>query len=283
MHPSPIMDCPLISSELQTVIDLVDKSSVVALEVYRRDFGVDYKSERDPVTEADRRVNELLCNGLQQLFPDDRIIGEESGFTGSIAAAGRAWFVDPVDGTKDFIKKNGEWSIMVGLVCDGLPVLGVVFQAATGDMYYAAAGQGCWIRTGTSLRQLRVEDVEDPSDAVVVGSRSHPDPHVASVMAAMGLSREYAHGSIGCKLAQIADRRAHAYFNFSGRCHMWDTAGPEAILREAGGVLCDVNGDSIRYYGDSTLVKQPFVATVPAIQKRLLPYFKGRPELQEKS
>ncbi len=272
----------LNSSELQTVIELVDKSSLVALDVYRRDFNVDYKSERDPVTEADRRVNELLCAGLRERFPDDRIIGEESGFTGSIEPAGRAWFVDPVDGTKDFIKKNGEWSIMVGLVCDGVPTLGVVFQAATGDMYYAAAGQGCWIRTGTSLRQLRVEDVEDPADAMVVGSRSHPDPHVASVMRAIGLTREYAHGSIGCKLAQIADQRAHAYFNFSGRCHMWDTAGPEAILREAGGILCDTNGDSIRYYGPSTLVRQPFVASTPALHRQMMPYLKSRPELQEK-
>jgi 3'(2'), 5'-bisphosphate nucleotidase len=270
-----------LADDLQFILELVQHASILAMDIYQRDFSVDFKSADDPVTEADRRVNEHLCTAIRDRFPHDLVIGEESGFDGEIPESGRIWFVDPVDGTSDFVKKNGEWSIMVGLVVDGVPIMGAVLQPATDELFYASQGAGAWLRDATGIRCLHVVNPSRPQDAIVVGSRSHPDPRIEAVKQAVGLEFEYTHGSVGCKLGHIASQRAHVYFNFSGRCHMWDTAGPEIILEEAGGMLVDLHGQRIRYTGGSTLVTQPFVATVPSLLQPLRDYFDLRPDLQE--
>lgn len=270
-----------LEEQLQFTLELVQHASILAMDIYQRDFSVDFKSANDPVTEADRRVNEHLCAALRERFPHDLVIGEESGFDGEIPESGRIWFVDPIDGTSDFVKKNGEWSIMVGLVVDGVPTIGAVLQPATDELFYASRGAGAWLRDATGTRRLQVAEPPQPKDAIVVGSRSHPDARIEAVKEAVGLEFEYAHGSVGCKLGHIASQRAHVYFNFSGRCHMWDTAGPEVLLYEAGGLLVDLRGERIRYTGASTLVTQPFVATVPSLLAPLRNYFDLRPDLQE--
>jgi len=102
-------------------------------------------------------------------------------------------------------------------------------------------------------------------DAVVINSRNHPDPRVSKVLAALGITREFDHGSVGCKLARIAEGRADAYFNFSGKCHMWDTCAAEVVLREAGGALLETDGGPIVYAGTSTRVRAPFFAAGAAV------------------
>ncbi len=259
----------MFSRELETTLGLMDHAGRVALEVHNREFTVEQKKNRDPVTEADKALNTYLVGALRDAFPNDLVVGEESGHTTGVDAE-RAWFVDPIDGTSDFIKKNGEWSIMVGLVVEGKAKLGVVSQPVTGDLYWAVAGGGAWHRMGNSKRQLRVSDEADPGLATVVNSRSHPDPRIQAVLTRLGITRQYEHGSVGCKLAQISEKRADLYFNFSGKCHMWDTCGPEVIIREAGGVLVDFDGQPIAYRGDTTRVTMPFVATTQRLAPRVL-------------
>ena len=259
----------MFSRELETTLGLMDHAGRVALEVHNREFTVEQKKNRDPVTEADKALNTYLVGALRDAFPNDLVVGEESGHTAGVDAE-RAWFVDPIDGTSDFIKKNGEWSIMVGLVVDGRAKLGVVAQPVTGDLYWAVAGGGAWHRMGISKRQLRVSDEADTALATVVNSRSHPDPRIQAVLERLGITRQYEHGSVGCKLAQISEKRADLYFNFSGKCHMWDTCGPEVIIREAGGVLVDFDGQPIAYRGDTTRVTMPFVATTQRLAPRVL-------------
>lgn len=255
------------SKELEVATRLAFEAGRVALEVHEREFTVEQKKNRDPVTEADRRANELIVGALRTAFPADLVVGEESD-EGVNVDASRAWFVDPVDGTADFIMRNGEWSIMIGLVVEGRPRVGVVYQPVTGAMYTAASGGGAFVQVGTARRQLRVSDDPDARRATVVLSRNHPDPRTERVLAELGVTQRYEHGSIGCKLAQIAERRADIYFNFSGKCSMWDTAGPEVVLREAGGAIVDLDGNPIRYAGTGTLVEAPFVCTTT----RLLPH-----------
>lgn len=268
----------MYQKELALCLELSERAGQLAMEVYRGDFGVDYKGS-DPVTEADRRVNTYLTEAIQAAFPNDRVIGEESADSGDVSGD-RIWFVDPVDGTADFVKRNGEWSIMVGLVVDGKPRVGMVFQPATADLYYASSGAGAWHQVGSARRQLRVSDDDNLAHAMVVQSRSHPDKFVGRLMTSLGLHREYQHGSLGCKLAQIAEHRADLYLNFSGKCHMWDVAGPEVILREAGGALLDTRGRALRYSGSTTRVKQPFVATTSRLMPLLLEYLATQPDMQ---
>lgn len=258
------------NAELELCRILADEAAEIALSIYGRDFGVEHKSNDDPVTEADKRVNAMIVSRVQAAFPNDLVIGEESEF-GESVPVGRVWFIDPVDGTSDFVKKNGEWSIMIGLVVDGVARVGVVHEPALGAVYWAAEGQGCWRRRGDRIERVFVSSASDDASCTVVLSRSHPDPKTEKVIADLGTERRFLHGSVGCKVGRIIDQQADVYFNFSGACHMWDVAGPDVILREAGGALTDVWGAPIAYTGASTRVKAPFVATTSARAGRVLP------------
>jgi 3'(2'), 5'-bisphosphate nucleotidase len=262
--------------ELTVCLSLMETAGRLAMEVYRTDFQVDFKTAADPVTEADRRLNDYLATELERAFPGDRVIGEES-VQGGGTDGHRVWFVDPIDGTAEFVERNGEWSVMIGLVVDGKPRVGVVYQPATSDLYFAASGAGAFHQIGATRRQLRVSDDDCVANATAVLSRNHPDPRVFQTMEAVGVHRSYRHGSIGCKLAQIAEHRADLYLNFAGRCHMWDLAGPEVILREAGGAVVDLNGQPLRYSGESTLIDTPFVATTGRLLPTLLSHFSALP------
>ena len=253
--------------EIEAAIALAIEGGAVALEVYSREFSSAEKADRSPVTEADRRVNDLVCPALREAFPNDLVIGEESGFSGQIPATGRVWFVDPIDGTKDFILKNGEWSIMIGLCIDGAAVAGVVFEPAFGRLYFAAKGTGAFVRESNGdERQLRTDAAKHASNAVIVNSRNHPDPRIQLVADRLGISEQFPHGSIGCKLARIAEGTADLYFNFSGRCHMWDACAAEVIIREAGGDLIGFDGSPIVYSGPTTQLGEPFFATTGAVR-----------------
>ncbi len=258
-----------LHAERDTALELAARAADIALEVYAREFTADEKADRSPVTEADRRINEFLVDALLEAFPGDRVIGEESEFDGTIDAH-RVWFVDPIDGTKDFIKKNGEWSVMIGLAIDGVASLGVVTEPTRERSFWAIAGEGAWLRTAEGDRRVHVNTTSDAAAATVVGSRSHPDPRIERVVARLGVGNSYPHGSVGCKLAHIAEGRADMYFNFSGKCSMWDTCGPEVIIREAGGDLVGFDGARIHYGGASTGVEQPFVAVAGVWMDRVL-------------
>lgn len=263
------MTAPISTADLRAAAaraaELVEQAGAIAMEVYATDFSSRAKADDSPVTEADRRVNAFLVDALRAAFPGDLVVGEESGFTGEVPTHGRSWFVDPVDGTKDFILKNDEWSIMVGLAVDGQAVLGVVGEPALGQLYWAGAGLGCWRRIAGHADERLHTPPRALADAIVVNSRNHPDPHVAKLLGVLGVTRSFEHGSVGCKLARIAEGRADAYFNFSGKCHMWDTCAPEVLLREAGGDLVDLDGRQLRYVGASTRVRSPFFAASAAV------------------
>jgi 3'(2'), 5'-bisphosphate nucleotidase len=251
--------------ELATACRLARQAGALALEVYARDFSAQQKADRSPVTEADRRVNAFLCAELARSFPGDLVVGEESGFGGKVPERGRAWFIDPVDGTKDFILKNDEWSIMIGLVIDGEAVVGVVYEPAPDRLYFASRGEGAFREAGGETVTLERAAHKRVEDAVVINSRNHPDPRIERVVERLGITRQTTHGSVGCKLARIAEGAADIYFNFSGKCGMWDTCAPEVIIREAGGDLVDFSGNPLRYCGDNTDVDVPFYASTAAV------------------
>src|SRR5262249_34103251 len=142
-------------------------------EIYATDFAVRDKAENDPVTEADTRVNAFLVGRLHEAFPGDAIIAEESANEPPKAGASRCWYVDPLDGTKEFIAKNGEFSVMIGLAVDGEARLGVVYQPTTGKLYRGVVGDGAFYEIGDKTYQLKVSDTADPSKLRLVVSRSH--------------------------------------------------------------------------------------------------------------
>jgi 3'(2'), 5'-bisphosphate nucleotidase len=127
----------MLSRELEAAVAMAREAGEILLEIYATDFSVEMKGRADPVTEADRRVNELLVRRIQEAFPDDAIVAEESP-DNRASAAGRCWYVDPLDGTKEFVARNGEFSVMIGLAIDGEARLGVVHRARRARSRHAA-------------------------------------------------------------------------------------------------------------------------------------------------
>lgn len=258
--------------ELDIAIDLARQASDIAMEIYARDFShVEKANDAGPVTEADLRINEFLVNALREAFPEDAVIGEESPAEELASSARRRWIIDPIDGTKDFLQKNGEFSVMIGLAVDGRAELGVVAVPAHRQIYAGAPGHGAFMLDEHGTRTtLRVNTAIAAQDATIVNSRNHPDATIDFIRDEIGITREYRHGSVGCKVAHISEGRADLYVNLSGKCHWWDVAGPEAIVREAGGVVLTLEGGELRYTGTSTRIAEPFFASNAAISEAVM-------------
>ncbi|MCB1435421.1 MAG: 3'(2'),5'-bisphosphate nucleotidase CysQ, partial [Alphaproteobacteria bacterium] len=185
-----------MQTELETVIRIAREAGAIVSEIYAKDFSVAYKSPRDPVTDADRLANAHIVAELQKAFVGDAIVAEESTAK-SEAIEGRVWFVDPLDGTKEFIAKNGEFAVMIGLAVDRKAQLGVVFQPATGKLYAGAEGVGAFLEVDGVRTPLRVSEVSDPSQLRLVVSRSHRPDAIDRIAKRLELTSERPSGSVG--------------------------------------------------------------------------------------
>jgi 3'(2'), 5'-bisphosphate nucleotidase len=237
-----------MQAELEIVSRIAREAGAIVSEIYAKDFAVAYKSERDPVTDADRLANAHIVAALEAAFPGDAIVAEESA-NKSEATKGRVWFVDPLDGTKEFIAKNGEFAVMIGLAIDRHAALGVVYQPATGKLYAGAEGVGAYLEHEGARRALRVSDEADPSKLRLVVSRSHRPEAIDRLATRLGLTSERPSGSVGLKVGLIAEREADLYVHLSDKSSHWDACAPEAILRAAGGVFVQADGRRYEYGG----------------------------------
>lgn len=209
-------------------------------------LAVDLKPGDEPVTVADRTANAMIVAGLRKAFSADWIISEESPvMPGSDA---RRWYVDPIDGTKDFIRGSDGFSVMIGLVEGTRPVLGVVHQPTVGRTFFATPAGG-FVELDGERTPLAVSPTADPSAARLVASASHRSTDIDRVKSTLGLSDEQNIGSVGVKLALIAMGVRDLYVNPWPKTKAWDTCAPEAILVAAGGRLTDLFGTPIDYLG----------------------------------
>lgn len=208
---------------------------------------ISWKGANDPVTAADQAVNDFLVARLQQHFPHDGILAEESRDSSERLSKKRIWCIDPLDGTKEFIARNGEFSIMVGLAIDGVATLGVVYQPIMDLMYSGIRHEGAWLRLKDERRTLQVSQVTEPAALRLVVSRSHRNPIVDSIKTAVGIERERISGSVGLKCGLIARNEADLYLHPAPGTKEWDTCAPEAILLGAGGKMTDCWGRPLRY------------------------------------
>lgn len=266
----------MFSNELDTAREIAREASAVLLSIYATDFSVDFKGSgrSDPVTEADRRANALIVARLREAFPDDGIVAEESVNNAEAFAHKRIWYVDPLDGTKEFVAKNGEFSVMIGLAVEGRATLGVVLQPSDGTLYSGVVGQGAWIERAGTRRPLSVSEHADPSKLTLIVSRSHRPAGTEELMQRLGITRELTSGSVGLKVGQIAQRSADLYVHMSDKSSAWDTCAPEAILIGAGGRFTDLAGESLVYgvkdvrtrHGILACNGAAFSATLPVVR-----------------
>ena len=249
--------------ELRVAVELARAAGAAALEYYGKPLRVEHKAEYDePVTQADRAANELIVRGLAREFPADGILAEESIDTERRLSRERVWMVDPLDGTKGFIAGTGDFAVQIGLVRGGECVLGVVFQPVPDVLYRAARGAGAWAeRPNLEALRLRVSGETEPSRMRLAESRAHRSPRMDQVARALGITREVRRDSVGIKVGLIAERQCDLYIHLSPRTKQWDTCAPEAILREAGGLLTDLWGEPIRYNTPDVMNRNGVLAT----------------------
>jgi 3'(2'), 5'-bisphosphate nucleotidase len=241
------------SHQLQTAVELARQAGRLILEIYATDFSVAYKGQSDPVTEADQRANDLIVEGLRRQFPQDLIVAEESSLPGEFLNTDFVWYVDPLDGTKEFIAKNGEFSVMIGLALKGQACLGVVYRPDKDILYTGISDQQAWIESAGNKKPLRTNSNTNSRDLALVVSRSHRNASMGEIKKAIGLHHEITSGSVGLKIGLIANGQADVYIEPAPYTSVWDACAPEAILRGAGGRFTDIFGNPIRY--DPTTLK----------------------------
>ena len=223
------------------------------------------KAGGSPVTSADHASNEIIVDALRSRFADHAVLSEESKDSAARETARYVWIVDPLDGTKEFISKNGEFSVMIALVEDGDVKLGVVYKPVGDVLYYAASGHGAF-RSNGDVRRLELD--AGPRDKVrMVGSRSHADPAVQALAERLG-ARITPCGSVGLKCALIAEGASDLYVHPVSYISEWDTAAPEILLREAGGTVSGCDGQRLRYNKRDPRQHDGILAAAPGLEAR---------------
>jgi 3'(2'), 5'-bisphosphate nucleotidase len=233
-------------------IELARAAGAVLLRHYQSPFLVEHKvnalQEMEVVTAADREANDLIVERLGVEFPDDGILAEESKDTERRLEKERVWLIDPMDGTKNFVQRDGDFAVQIGLSVSGESVVGAVYQPVRDVLYWAAKGVGSWIEeTDQAARRMITSSQTDAHQMVLASSRNHPSPRMSRVVDLFGFKNEVRRGSVGVKIGLITEQEADLYLHLSPSTKQWDTCAPEVILNEAGGRLTDLFGQPLRY------------------------------------
>src|SRR5262245_42799845 len=234
--------------ELQLALAAAARASARILELYAGFVPIP-DARADISTRADRDSQEIILQALREQVPDDAYCAEEQ--TPTLAACRRegprVWVIDPIDGTRGFAQKNGEFPVMIGLAVDGVAVLGVVHEPVPGRVTYAVRGEGCWRREGAAEPAVcRVSTQADLAGATLTQSRSRPGQPSRQALA-LGVANVHETHSAGVKLARVARGAADLYVNHYPNFHDWDIAAGHILVEEAGGRVTGLHGQSIRY------------------------------------
>ncbi|UPG93650.1 3'(2'),5'-bisphosphate nucleotidase CysQ [Luteibacter aegosomatissinici] len=254
------MTAPRPQACLDEVCAIAREAGDAILTIYAHDFEVIQKADASPVTTADLAAQAVIAHRLEDIAPGIPVISEEA-----LAAPWaerrtwrRYWLVDPLDGTREFIKRNGEFTVNIALIEDHRSVLGVVLAPVTGDLYAAAHGQGAWRQQAPGAPRNPIRTRAAGDSLRVTGSRSHGGPRGAALLERLGKHETFALGS-SLKFCVIARGDADIYLRL-GATSEWDTAAAQCVLEEAGGAVLDLAGRPFRYNTRDSLINPEFIA-----------------------
>jgi len=256
----------LTETQLQCLCQIAEAAGREIMDVYANGGQTWHKDDQSPLTEADLRADRVIRTGLEQDFPGVFILSEESVSAGPSDGArspDRFFLVDPLDGTKEFLKRNGEFTVNIALVEDGQPVAGVVLVPALDECFYAARGVGAFKRDRTGTRPIRTAKTPPGDTLRVMGSRSHGADKLNAWLASLKTEHTFVVAGSSLKFCRIAEGQADIYPRFSPTSQ-WDTAAAQAVLEVAGGAVTDMQGTPLRYGLDRPLLNPEFVALVQA-------------------
>jgi len=241
------MDAP--RDLLPELLRIAEEAGTRIAEAFRGEFVVEWKGPRDPVTEVDKAVNAFLCGELARLVPHAGLVAEESDAEANAIAQEREvlLFIDPIDGTQEFVDRRPEFGVLLGLVVANEPVLGIIHEPMVHTTYYAVKGAGAFrVTKGHEPERIRVSTRSKVDESFAVVTRSHGSARLESALAHLGVARRPC-GSGGLKAARIAEGSADVWMSPGPAGMRWDVAPCDIILTEAGGVLTDGVGRRFDY------------------------------------
>jgi 3'(2'), 5'-bisphosphate nucleotidase len=250
--------------ELEVALDAAARAGARILEIYEH-FTAIPDARADITTEADHDSQELILQTLRRGFPHDAYCAEEQ--TPTLAACQRSgprvWVIDPIDGTRGFAQKNGQFSVMVGLIDGGEVALGVVLEPAFRRVTWAVRGGGCWGRDGEAGKPeaCRVTTTANLADAILVESHTRSPGTPSRQAVALQPKRAEQTHSAGVKLARVARGEADIYVNHYPNFHDWDICAGHILVVEAGGRVTGLKGQTIRYGGPSVAQRFGLIAS----------------------
>jgi 3'(2'), 5'-bisphosphate nucleotidase len=259
-----------MKNELELAKRLAVEAGNILLNYYRQGVSIDWKGPNDPVTAADREASHLIVGSLKHEFPEHAVLCEEEPDDLIRLERSHVWMVDPMDGTREFIAHRDEFAVQIGLVVEGTPALGVVYQPTARKLYYAAQALGAFLEIDGTATRLHVSRESVASRLTIVESRSHRSARVDAIRQHLRIPESIVTGSVGLKVGIICEGRAHLYVHTGHRTQLWDTCGPEAILREAGGRMTDVSNKPLRYNTAEVKNLHGVIATNGAIHERVV-------------
>jgi 3'(2'), 5'-bisphosphate nucleotidase len=252
---------------IKQVMEIARKAGDVILDIYQKDFTVEYKDDKSPLTEADKLSNEVIIAGLKELTPDISIISEENKLTDYSIRKNwdQCWLVDPIDGTKEFIKKNGEFTVNIAMIQQGEPVLSVLFVPAQDKMYHAEKDKGAFLVEQHKERKLNIRNLAVDGILKIVGSRSHQTPALLEYVEQQKQyfsNVEFVAAGSSIKFCLIAEGKADVYPRL-GPTMEWDTAAGQLIATEAGAQVLIWNTLLSLTYNRENLLNPDFIVKHP--------------------
>ena len=267
---------PKSTETLPTLCQIAEDAGRVIMAVYQNGGTTCQKADASPLTEADLHADRVIRAGLEAQFPGVFILSEESVSSGARLAR-RFFLVDPLDGTKEFVQRNGEFTVNIALVEDGHPVAGVVFAPALGELFYAARGMGAFKRDTHGVRPIHVVPGVAGESLRVIGSRSHGGDRLTQWLTSLTTEHSFVAAGSSLKFCRIAEGQADVYPRFGPTCQ-WDTAAAQAVLEIAGGAVTDLDGQPLRYRLGQQALNPEFVAW--ADQRFLQLFAQNKPKIQ---
>jgi 3'(2'), 5'-bisphosphate nucleotidase len=249
-----------LATLVQSLMPVVERASAAIMQIYDGAFAVQRKDDNSPLTLADLESQRVIIEGLKRITPDIPILSEESAAAPWVQRQTwrELWVVDPLDGTREFVKRNGEFTVNIALVEDGEPVLGVVYAPARTVLYGAARGCGAF-RCGADAARMPIHvQSSAPNPLRVLGSRSHGDARLDHALERLGPQQRLGVGS-ALKFGLVADGSGDLYVR-RGETSEWDTAAGQAVVLEAGGSVVDLHGQPLRYNQRDSLINPWFMA-----------------------
>jgi 3'(2'), 5'-bisphosphate nucleotidase len=259
------------SRELEIARAVAMEAATLVASFKGRPLGVEHKAGGEPVSLADLESSALIVRRLAEAFPDDAILSEEVPDNRSRLEKSRVWMIDPIDGTRDFLRGDPGYVVMLGLCVEGRPMVGAVAQPTSGNVWMGALGTGAWKEHPDGRREpLQVSKTEDTKDVRLVSSKSHRTDYYERFRLALGITDELALGSVGLKVALVAEGSRDLYVYPGGQTKIWDSCGPEAILTAAGGTMTDSDGNAVCYTNLSLHNPRGLVASNGLVHARAL-------------